>query len=336
MKKYKIGIIGAGLQASRRIPAILDDQQSEIMGITAKSDIRLQTLANKYSIRVYDKWQEMLNNPEINIIIVTTYPDSHAKMTLESFKKGKHVLCEKPLAKTSEEVVQMIQTARKYKKILKCGFNHRFHPALWEAKKIIDTRQLGSLLFGRGIYGYCGRPGFEKEWRANKKYVSGGILMEQGIHLVDLFRWYFGNFSQVQSICETSYWPIQPLEDNAFVFLKTETGQTISIHTTNLQWRNTFHLEIYGTLGYLKIEGLGASYGTEKLTVAKKDYRGPFKESVTEYRGGDSSWKSEWLEFTEAIKNRRQPIGNGEDGLAAIQIVEKAYLANKKQTIVSI
>lgn len=336
MKTYRIGFVGAGLQARRRIPAINSFKNSKVVGITSQTRGSAENLAKKSDIIVYKDWQKLVRDKNIDIIVVATYPNSHEKIAVEAMKNGKHILCEKPLTKNITEAENMIQTAKKYEKTLKCGFNHRFHPAILEAKRIIDTGKIGNLLFGRGIYGYCGRPGFENEWRTNSKYVSGGILMEQGIHLIDLFRWFFGNFSSVSCFSNKLYFPTGSFEDNAFVLLKTKKNQTISIHSTILQWKNTFIFEIYGTEGYIKVEGLGSSYGNEKLTIGKKNYTGPFTEEVMEFRGDDISWKKEWEEFLFAIEKNIDPLGDGKDGLEAIRIVKACYNSSKRNKVVSL
>lgn len=333
MQFYKIGIIGAGLQAQRRIPAILQSEVSKIVGITSKTKAKAQQLSEKYGITLYNDWQDMIKNKNIDIVVITTYPDSHAEIAIKAMENGMHVLCEKPLARTTAEARKMNQAAKKNKRILKCGFNHRFHPAMQEVKKIIDSDRLGKLLFGRGVYGHCGRPGFEKEWRTNKKYSAGGILMEQGIHLVDLFNWYFGNFSQVFSICQTMYFPINSLEDSAFVLLKTKDGQTINIHSTNMEWKNKFLLEIFGTEGYVRIEGIGESYGTQKLVIGKKNYSGPFLEEIYEYRGTNISWRKEWEEFIETIEKNSGVLNNSE-GVESMRLIDAAYESSKKGIVI--
>ena len=334
--KINVGFVGAGLQVRRRIPAILSAEGSNVVGITSRTLKTARALGKKFNIRVYDHWKDLVANPTIDVVVVATPPFLHAKISIEALKRGKHVLCEKPLAKTLKEAEEIVKTARRVKRILKCGFNHRFHPAIVGAKEIVEKGKIGNLLFGRGIYGYCGRPDFEKEWRSNPKYVSGGILMEQGIHLIDLFRWFFGEFEKVQSSIDRMYFPISPFEDNAFVLLKTKQIQVVSLHSTILQWKNTFIFELYGTKGYIRAEGLGGSYGTEKLIVGLKDYHGPFKEELVEFRGEDVSWNSEWEGFLDNINHKREQQISGDDGLEAIRIVEAAYESSRKNKVILI
>ena len=163
--------------------------------------------------------------------------------------------------------------------------------------------------------------------------------MEQGIHAIDLSRWFLGEFNQVACFREAQYWPYGELEDNAFLLMRTSKGQVSSIHTSLLQWKNLFSFEIYGEDGFFEIEGLGGSYGVEKLHFCPKEYEKPFEVHTTEFRGADKSWLLEWKEFAAAVREGRQPLGNGNDGLEAMKLVFEAYRfsdqALKKETSIS-
>jgi predicted dehydrogenase len=245
---------------------------------------------------------------------------------------GKHVLCEKPLARTLEECQQMIDVSQKTKKILKCGFNLRHHPAVLEAKRQAEEGKIGKPLFIRCRYGITGEPGRQKEWRADPQKASGGHLMEQGIHAVDLSRWFLGEFEQVICFRETQYWPLRELEDNAFMIMRTQEGRIASIHTSLLQWKNLFSFEIFGEEGSFEVEGLGGSYGIEKLHFVPKKYQEPFQVITTEYRGEDISWLLEWKEFLAGIEGKRSLLGSAEDGREAMRLVFEAYRFSDQRT----
>jgi predicted dehydrogenase len=326
----RVAIIGSGLQARRRAPVINDWPNAELVIITGKSIEEAEPLARKMGCEAGDGWEKVVTRPDIDIVLVCTPPHIHADISIASMQNGKHVLCEKPLSRTVSEAEKMIAVAQETGKTLKCGFNHRHHPAIWKAKQLFDQGSLGEPIFGRCAYGICGRPGYEKEWRADTKIVSGGHLMEQGIHAVDLFRWFLGDFQRVTGFTSTKYFNISPLEDNAFVLLQTQTGVIASIHSSLTQWKNLFTFEIYGSDGYFKVEGLGGGYGNEKLILGKRDFNAPFAEEVIEYRGDDRSWQEEWKEFIAAITEKREPLGNGTDGLEAVKIVNSVYQSSQK------
>lgn len=327
-RRWRVGIIGAGLQGGRRAPVLKQFPGSELVMVANDNIAAAQKLSTNYGGTATDHWADIIDNPDINIVIVCTPPHLHHAMSLAALNAGKHVLCEKPLARNEKEAQDMIAAAKANSVTLKCGFNHRHHPGIQKAREWVDGGTIGDLNFIRCVYGICGRPGYEKEWRADPKVVSGGQLMEQGIHAIDLFRWFLGEFSEASGFISTSYWKIAPLEDNAFALFRTAKGQVASLHSSLTQWKNLFTFELFGQDGYIIIEGLGGGYGTEKVTLGKKDFFGPFKDETTEFRGGDNSWLEEWKEFINAIEDKREPSGNGIDGLVALKLANAVYRAS--------
>jgi predicted dehydrogenase len=331
----KVALIGAGLQARRRSGPITEDPRYQLAVVVDRDAQKAARLAAPLGLGVATDWRPVVADPSIDVVLVLTYPDTHAEISIAALEAGKDVLCEKPLTKTEAEARAMVDTAKRTGRILKCGFNHRHHPAVLEAHRLFTEGLIGKPVFGRARYGIGGRPGMETEWRSDPNIVSGGQLMEQGIHAVDLFAWFLGKIRRVTGFAGSTRWPIAPLEDNGFALLQTEAGVVASVHSSLTQWTNLFEFEIYGETGSLTVRGLGASYGVEKLIISQHDQTGPFSHKTIEYRGGDSSWKSEWEEFASAVAERRQPLGNGEDGLVAMQLVNAAYAASKSgQTIV--
>ena len=275
-----------------------------------------------------DDWDKLVIRQDIDVIIVCTPPDCHLPMCNAALENGKHVLCEKPLARNPEEAEQIATLALKKGLKLKCGFNHRHHPAIKQAREWFDQGLIGEPIFIRTEYGIGCRPGYEKDWRANMKISGGGQLMDQGLHVIDLSRWFLGDFVKVTGFLQTGYWDIAPLEDNAFCLLMTKTRQVVSIHVSWTQWKNKFCFEIIGKDGYITVEGLGGSYGVEKAILGKRAFLEPFKEEVIEFRGRDISWEEEWREFKNSIQEKREPMANGSDGVEAIKIAYLVYKAS--------
>ena len=325
----RVAIIGAGLQARRRAPVVKEWPGAELVVVTSVDGRTAKVLAGSLGCESGTGWREAVSRDDIDVVLVCTPPDSHAEISIAAMERGKDVLCEKPLTRTVEEAENLVAVAIKSGRILKCGFNHRHHPAIWQAKQVFDKGELGKPVFGRAVYGIGGRPGFDKEWRADPKVAFGGQLGEQGIHAVDLFRWFIGDFVEATGFTSTAYWPIAPLEDNGFGLFRTAAGAIVSVHASFTQWRNTFTFEVYCEDGYVRVDGLGGSYGTETLRVGQKDYHGPFVETVTEFRGADRSWHEEWSEFARAIESRTAPIGDGRDGLAAMKLVSAIYESSR-------
>jgi predicted dehydrogenase len=321
----RVGIIGAGLQGGRRAPVLKQFPNTKLIVVASDHLDAAQRLADSMGCEATDRWEDVIKRPDIDVIVVCTPPHLHASMSIAAMNHGKCVLCEKPLARTLKEVEDMLVCAKTNRVTLKCGFNHRHHPGIKKAKEWIDAGAIGELDFIRCIYGIGGRPGYEKEWRADPRIVSGGQLMEQGIHAIDLFRWFLGEFSEVTGFISTRVWNIAPLEDNAFALFRTAKGQVASLHSSLTQWKNVFTFELFGHDGYIIIDGLGGGYGTEKATLGKKVFFEPFRDETTEFRGGDISWFEEWKELLAAIEEKREPLGSGYDGLEALKLVNAVY-----------
>jgi predicted dehydrogenase len=327
--KRKVAIVGAGLQAGRRAPPIHDDPGWSIGVVVDRKEDRAKKLAAQFGAEPSTDWHAAVRRDDIDAVLVLTYPDSHAEISIAALQAGKHVLCEKPLAYSEEQGRAMLRAAQEANRVLKCGFNHRHHPAVLEAHRLFREGALGKPVFGRGRYGIGGRAGIAQEWRSDPKIAPGGQLMEQGVHLVDLFRWFLGETVEVTGMVSTNLWPIQPLEDNGFLLMRSRDGVVASVHASTTQWINLFEFEVYGEKGSLRVEALGASYGVEKLHYSEHDPNGPFAYKTTEYRGGDVSWKNEWNEFMRAIAQGVEPLGSGADGLRAMSVVNAAYSASK-------
>ncbi len=333
----RVGLIGAGLQGHRRAPVLRALAGTELVVIGAAHLEAARQLAERVGgCAVVEGWEPVVEREELDAVIVATPPHLHAEISIAAMRRGMHVLCEKPLARTVEEAEEMLTVARESGVILQCGFNHRYHPGIRQARRWFDDGAIGEPMFIRCRYGIGGRPGYENEWRADPQIVGGGQLMEQGIHAVDLSRWFLGEFAEVSAVTANHFWKTDPLEDNAFALYRTAGGAVASIHSSLTQWKNLFSFELHGSDGYIAVEGLGGSYGPERAILGKRDVTAPFGEEIVEFRGEDRSWLEEWKEFAAAIEEAREPLGSGEDGLIALQLVFAAYEAARSQKTVAL
>ena len=330
----RVGIVGCGLIGNKRAKVIKEDPGSLLCCVSDINVLNAGAVLKQYGSGVaYIDWQEMLEKESIDAVVIATPNKFLKKITLQAAEQGIHVLCEKPLGRNAKEARKMVSVARENGIILKTGFNHRYHPAIFRAHEIVQKGGLGPINFIRSIYGHGGRPGYEKEWRASKEICGGGELLDQGVHVVDLFRWFMGDFIEAFGYTPTFFWDMT-VEDNGFAFFKTERGQMASMHTSWTQWKNRFTFEIFGESGYLIVDGLGGSYGVETLKIGKRPkgngalYAGGAPdEEVIAFDGPDVSWDLEWKEFTTAIKRKREPMGNGQDGIEANRMIEAVYLS---------
>jgi predicted dehydrogenase len=261
----------------------------------------------------------------VDIVIVSTTNNMLGEVTLAAVEAGKHVLVEKPGAKSSHQIHPLMEASQRSGKQVRVGFNHRYHPSVRKARELFEAGALGEMMFVRGRYGHGGRLGYEKEWRANPAFSGGGELIDQGIHLIDLARWFLGDFSEVSGFAHTYFWDM-PVEDNAFLLLRTPRQQAAFLHVSSTEWKNLFSLEVYGREAKLHAEGLGGSYGVERLAYYRiLPQMGPPETTIWEYPVEDHSWQVEFEEFLEDIRLEREPSANLADARAALAIVEKIY-----------
>jgi predicted dehydrogenase len=266
-----------------------------------------------------------LHDPAVSAVIISTLNSSLAPLSLAAVRAGKHVLVEKPGALSTDELREVQGAAAHSGLRVRLGYNHRFHPSLQKARALVDTGALGPLMFVRGRYGHGGRKGYDREWRADSKLSGGGELIDQGVHLIDLAGWFLGEFTTVEGHCGTYFWDM-PVDDNAFLSLRTDAGQTAWLHASCTEWKNLFSLEIYGRDGKIAIDGLGGSYGPERLTYYKMlPQMGPPETTVFEYPSGDASWASEIAAFIDDIRLDREPSPGLTEGIRTLEIVEQIY-----------
>lgn len=336
MNSMKVGLIGAGRQGWRRAQAVKEFPTTELAIV---ADINLQgakALAREMGCEATINWQDVVAKNDLEAVIVCAPNYLHAPMSIAALRRRKHVLCEKPLARNPEEAKQIVDAAQENRVRLKCGFTLRHHSGIRQAKEWSDKGFIGELIFLRSRYGICGRPGYDKEWRAKAEFSGGGELIDQGVHVLDLFRWFAGDFAQAVGFTSTAFWDTAPLEDNAFGLLRTRGGLVASLHVSWTQWRNLFSFEIFGRDGYAIVEGLGGSYGPERAILGRRSPTEPFKEEVIEFRGEDRSWLDEWKEFVAAIKGNREPLGNGLDGLESLKLAYALYESARTSRVVSL
>ncbi len=322
-KKYKAAIIGCGLMGKKRAGA---HPECQVVACFDPVPERARALAETMpGVQVASAWESCLEETNVDIAVVATPHKDLCRIALAAVHSGKHVLVEKPAAMSAGEIRPLILAAEKRGVCVKVGFNHRFHPALAKAKEMADGGEIGPLLFVRGRYGHGGRAGYDREWRANPQVSGGGEMIDQGMHLIDLSRWFLGEFTEISGFPTTYFWDM-PVEDNVFLLLKTANGQAAWLHASWTEWKNLFSFEIFGKNGKLSAEGLGGSYGTERLILHRMlPQMGPPETTIWEYPFQDRSFELEMEEFLNAIEERRLPSGNLYDAQAALEIVDRVY-----------
>jgi predicted dehydrogenase len=288
---------------------------------------RAQRLADRWPGAFASSTDDLVNRPDLDVVVVATPNALLQPIALQAVRAGKHVLVEKPAATSAADLSVLREAAARQGVLAKVGYNHRFHPALKKAHCLFAEGAAGDLLYVRARYGHGGRQGYEREWRANPRLSGGGELLDQGSHLIDLARWFAGDFADVSGHIGTYFWDM-PVEDNAFMCLKTSHGQVAWLHASWTDWRNLFSFEVFGRTGKLQVDGLGGSYGIERLTFYRMlPELGPPEVTSWEYLEPDTSWHAEMDHFADAINGDTPLMGGLDDALAVLEIVQRLYSA---------
>jgi len=329
VEQIKFAIAGYGKMGKIREKSIMESDDAQLISIYEVVDHEY----HDKNIILCDSYEELLST-DVDAVIVSAYVKVAADYVIRALNAGKHVFCEKPPSMTSKEMLEVIEAEKRTGKILKYGFNHRFHYSVMEAKKIISKGTLGKLLWLRGVYGKAGSIDFHDNWRNYKNYSGGGILMDQGIHMLDLFRYFSGDeFECLSSQLSTSFWDIE-CEDNAFLTLKSDNNVFATLHSSATQWKHKFLLEMAFEDGYINLDGILSStrsYAPETMIVGQREFEdvtfamGKPKESTTYYEN-DNSWALELVEFIEAIHDT-SPITNGtsQDAFEIMKLTDYVY-----------
>jgi len=328
MNPLRVGIAGYGVVGKRRHQFIELNPNFKVVG-----------LCDQYreGINSYANYKDLLANEKLDVLFVCLTNDIAPEVTVAGLEQNLHVFCEKPPGRTVSDILKVREVEARHPQLkLKYGFNHRYHDSVREALRIVETGELGRILNMRGVYGKSIMISYESDWRSKREVAGGGILLDQGIHMVDLMRLFAGDFKQYHSFVENSFWNYD-VEDNAYALMKSESGIVAFLHSTATEWRHRFNLEITLTKGTLILSGIlsgSKSYGQETLKIV---YRGDEdggnpKEQFTSFIK-DNSWADEINEFADCIVNNKKTLhGSSQDALKTMEMVYGIYLADKTWT----
>tara|TARA_R110002110_G_scaffold410812_1_gene634631 strand:+ start:5339 stop:6355 length:1017 start_codon:yes stop_codon:yes gene_type:complete len=326
----RVGIAGFGVVGQRRREHI--DAHPDMQTV-AVADRRYETDGVfEDGVRYYQSYRDLLGE-DLDALFVCLTNDVAAEVTRAGLERGFHLFCEKPPGRNVEDIESVREVEQQRPDlVLKYGFNHRYHDSVQDALTLVRSGELGRVLNMKGAYGKSAIINFQSDWRTRREISGGGILLDQGIHMVDLMRLFAGEFDDVHSFVSNDYWK-HDVEDNAFALMRSRSGVVAMLHSTATQWRHRFNLEIALEEGTIVLAGLltgSKSYGAETLTVAWRSHNGEGdpKEQVTRYNS-DPSWRREIDEFADAVMGRSEvQNGSSADALATMELVYRIYRAD--------
>lgn len=330
-----VAIIGCGQIGQKRLRALGSSHRLVAAADSDRERAEQFVRASQHQAVALD-WRAVVERSDVEVVIVATTHNFLAPITLAAVEAGKHVLVEKPAACRPHELEPVILAAAEHGCCVEVGLNLRFHPALQKAREIVDSGALGTLTTIRGRYGHGGHLGYDRAWRSDPDTAGGGELIDQGVHLIDLARWFLGDFTQITGFTSSYFWQ-RPVEDNAFLLLRTAEDHAAWLHVNCAEWKNLFSFEIFGHDGKLQIDGLGGSYGVERLTQYRMlPEMGPPETTIWEYPFEDRSWRWELEAFVRAIEQGTRPPTSLQDVKAALDIVEQVYRMNQDRAATTI
>ncbi|PWS28177.1 oxidoreductase [Pedobacter yonginense] len=332
MKKLKVGIAGYGVVGKRRHQFINEHPNLEVIAVCDQTYKEVFTDAE--GMKHFTNYKELLKE-ELDILFVCLPNDIAAEVTIAGLDHKMHVFCEKPPGRNVEDIRKVIETEKKHPDLkLKYGFNHRYHDSVRMALDIIRSEKLGKVINVRGVYGKSKIISFSGGWRSKREVAGGGILLDQGIHMVDLMRLFCGEFVEVKSFIDNTYWN-HDIEDNAYAIMKDTHGRVAMLHSTATQWQHRFVMDIALSEGYIELHGIlsgSKSYGEEKIIIGKRDEDS--MDGQMEFKNvnflKDNSWKDEIFEFADAIINNKSVLsGTSNDALETMKLVYNIYYSDE-------
>jgi predicted dehydrogenase len=323
----RVAIVGCGLIGAKRAAALAPDDQ--LLACYDVNEKAAQSLCEQHRAKACSTLEELLAT-EPEVVVVATVHDQLAGLAEQALRAGAHVLVEKPAGVSTAQIDRLTECQRASGRLVKVGFNHRFHPGIARAAEEVHSGAHGDLMHLRARYGHGGRTGYDREWRAEPARSGGGELIDQGMHLLDLTHWLAGPLALHSALLRTHFWDT-PVEDNAALILgeaDSRDGPWAMLHVSWTEWKNLFSLEIYCHTAKIQVDGLVRSYGPQQLRIYRMSPElGPPEVEEVAYSAEDRSWEREWMSFTDAIEAHDEQLLNGDlrDARYAWQQVEAAY-----------
>ena len=329
MTALRVGIVGCGLIGRKRALALDGDELVACCDVDAQAAGQLALDCGGAAVADVDA--VLAHEPDV--VVVAVPHDRLAGLSVRALHGGAHVLVEKPAGIGTADVDLVAAAVAETGRRVKVGFNHRFHPALERLLAEATSGRFGDVMFARARYGHGGRIGYDREWRMDAAISGGGEMIDQGMHLLDLFHALLGPLPVASALLRTQYWDAA-VEDNAVVVLGEPGSRDApwgTFHVTWTEWKNLFSIEVTCRTGKLTVDGLAGSYGPQVLHVyTMKPELGPPDVERVEFAAQDVSWVREWRHLRDALAadDGRPLAGDLQSARYAWACVEAAYAAN--------
>ncbi|MBI2320642.1 MAG: Gfo/Idh/MocA family oxidoreductase [Chloroflexi bacterium] len=318
-RAIRFAVVGCGRMGQRRMGTITAHPGAELVCVADVEPDLARQAAEQFGCGYHENQDELPQRDDVDWVVISVPNRWHLPLAVANFDSGKHVFCEKPLARDPAEAREIVAAARANGCVLKVGSNLRYFPNVLRAKALLDERAIGEPLFLRswiGVNGWNVQPGM---WFADPEAAGGGTFLDSGCHVLDIARWFVGEVRACVGMVQTGLWPIQPLEDNGFGIFETVDGKTISIQSSTTEWNGYMYLEVYGSDGYIRVDSRGRT-----CLTALGDRQG--NEQVFDYSDQPpTSYQAEFADLMRALREGRAPAPSGYDGLRAVEMAWGVY-----------
>lgn len=328
-KKLKFTVIGCGRMGSRRIGTIVDHPDTELISVMDVNRDIAEGFSEKFECHSSSDLKEAINDDEVDCVIVSIPNKFHAPVSIAALENGKHVFCEKPLARNPKEALAMVEAAKRNGCFLKTGSNLRYFPSVEKAVNLVEQGEIGKILYLRGWIGNSGVH-VNDSWYSRIDMAGGGTFLDNGVHLLDLTRLFLGEIKTCLGEVTTSYWPIAPLEDNGFGIFHASNGQMAFIQSSWTEWAGYMYMEIYGSDGSINIDNRNHQCIT--TFIEKSGEKRIFDFSLLPPRSYDHEFEA----YVKALRGGRQPLASGFDGMRAVQMAYGVYQSSRTKRVAHI
>lgn len=327
-KKLKFAVIGCGRMGSRRMRTIVDHPDTELAAVVDVNQNIAREFSKKFECNSFFDSKNAIND-DMDCLIVSVPNKYHAPISIVGLENGKHVFCEKPLARNPKEAFGMVKAAEENGRFLKIGSNLRYFPSVEKAKKLVDQHKIGEILYLKGWIGNSGKH-VNGSWYSKVDMSGGGTFLDNGVHLLDLTRLFLGEIETCLGEVTTSYWPIAPLEDNGFGIFRASNGKIAFIHSSWTEWNGYMYMEICGSDGSIYIDNRNNQCITTLIEKSgeKRVFDLSFLPPV--------SYQREFEEYVKALREGRQPLASGFDGMRAVEMAHGIYESSRTKRMVRI
>jgi len=314
-------VIGLGSFGLKRAQAIKDSNQGKLVAINDIDQLKVKQAIEKLKVP-FKNYNDILNDKNIDVISVCTPNKFHKNIIIDSLNSKKNVFCEKPLARNLSEAVEIYNHAKKSKNIVQIGSNHRYFESVKYAKRLVENDTIGKLLSFTGRIGHNGER-LKNSWFWKKDISGGGTLLDNGCHLLDLSRYFLGDFNTGKGIISNSYWKNIEVEDTACGMFSTKHGQTSTIFCSWRLMSGYFFFELNGTDGYINVDGRFDTHGGDKIFWSISKEKKFLSKDFSDVK--PNSYKQEIDQFIKNLKEKKECSPSISDALEVMKMIDFVY-----------